>query len=334
MSTVSGIIFDIKKYSIHDGPGIRTTVFFKGCPLHCWWCHNPESQSPQPELLIRGKRCVQCGVCREVCTESAIHNGIVDGSAPDTDRLRCRVCGQCVEVCFSGARELVGRRATAGEVLAEIERDRPFYDQSGGGVTFSGGEPLMQPVFLLTLLGSCREKDIHTTLDTSGFAPWRVLEKTISLVNLFLYDLKIVNDTHHREYTGVSNRLILQNLRRLSDAGVRLVVRIPLIPGVNEDEASLRIAGKYLSGLSNMPQVEVMPYHDIAEAKYESLGRAYRLHGLKPPTQEKLAQVVKVLQSYGLSTSSQSLPQSQVSEVFYDGQRAHANLAPAVAASG
>lgn len=317
MKTVSGIIFDIKKYSIHDGPGIRTTVFFKGCPLRCWWCHNPESQSMQPQLMLRDKRCLRCGVCGGICEEGAIFDSI-DGSVPDTDRLLCQVCGKCVEACFSGARELVGKRLTVEEILAEIERDRPFYDQSGGGVTLSGGEPLMQPAFLLALLTACRESELHTTLDTSGYASWRVMEKVLPWVNLFLYDLKFVNDNKHQEYTGVSNRNILQNLKRLSAAGVSIVVRIPLIPGINDNEAELHLFGKYLTNLPNMPQVEIMPYHDIAEAKYESLGITYQLPGLKPPTREKLTQVQQVLESYGLSTSSLSLPQTFVSEVPYD----------------
>jgi pyruvate formate lyase activating enzyme len=219
-------------------------------------------------------------------------------------------------------------------VLGELERDRPFYDQSGGGVTFSGGEPLMQSAFLLELLQGCRERELHTALDTSGYAAWRVVEKAVPLVNLFLYDLKLVNINRHREHTGVSNRLILQNLRRLSVAGAKLTVRIPLIPGINDDDESLRQSGKFLSKLPNLPEVEIMPYHDIAEAKYEALGRGYQLPGLKPPTQERLAWVVQVLQSYGLRTSSLSLPQTQVSEVIYDDQRARAKFAPAVPTSG
>lgn len=333
MSTISGIIFDIKKYSIHDGPGIRTTVFFKGCPLRCWWCHNPESQSPHPELMLRGKRCVQCGVCRDVCDEHAILNNSERLLFPDTDRSRCHVCGKCVDVCFSGARELVGRRVTVDKLFTDIERDRPFYDQSGGGVTFSGGEPLMQPNFLLQILKKCSETDIHIALDTSGYVPWRTLEKTVPLVNLYLYDLKILDDAQHRKYTGVSNRLILKNLSRLSELDAKVIIRIPLIPGINDDEASVRRFAIYLSGFPKTPEVEILPYHDIAEAKYESLGKIYRFPGVKPPTHDRLSWMVKMLQSYGLHASSLSLFQSAVTEVFHGDQRACAKFTPAVTTS-
>ena len=332
MSTISGMVFDIKRYSIHDGPGIRTTVFFKGCPLRCWWCHNPESQSLNPELMLRTNRCLLCAACEQVCPQQAIHSlGGEDTAMPVTDRSLCQVCGKCVEACYSGARELVGRKMTVSAVMAEIERERPFYDQSGGGVTFSGGEPLMQPAFLLALLHACREVELHTTLDTSGYAPWRVLEQALPLVDLFLYDLKLVDESRHRLYTGASNRLILRNLRRLSQAGANLVVRIPLVPGVNDDEQSLRLAGKYLSSLPRVAELELMPYHASAEAKYEALGMGYKLPGLKPPTPEKLAEAAQVLQSYGLRVSSQSVMHTAIPEVYDDNQCACPGLTPAVA---
>jgi pyruvate formate lyase activating enzyme len=312
MASVSGIIFDIKKYSIHDGPGIRTTIFFKGCPLRCWWCHNPESQSPKLELMLRGQRCIRCGACAEVCTEEAIGVDAVNGSMPVINRQQCQVCGKCVEACYSGARELVGRRVDASELMAEVERDQPFYDQSGGGVTFSGGEPLMQPVFLMAFLQACRESELHTVLDTSGYAHWKTVEKTLPLVDVYLYDLKLASEARHKVYTGVSNRLILQNLYRLSEAGANVVVRVPLIPGVNDDKANLCKAGEVLSSLPKLPQVEIIAYHDIAGAKYESLGRDYRLPGVKTPTPETLAWAVQTLASYGLQTSSLSLTQALI----------------------
>lgn len=320
METVSGIIFDIKKYSIHDGPGIRTTVFFKGCPLQCWWCHNPESQSAVPELIIRRQRCIQCGVCMEVCPEGA--NLGTGNNVPRNGiaRQKCRVCGRCVETCYSGTRELVGKRVTVSEVIHDIERDRPFYEQSAGGVTLSGGEPLMQPRFMLALLHACKELDLHTVLDTSGYATWGVLEKTIPLVNMYLYDLKIMDESRHREVTGVTNGLILRNLRRLAESGAKLDVRIPLVPGINDDEVSLRLAGEYLASLVNPPEVEIMPYHDIAEAKYESLGKTYRLPDLTPPVHENVAWAIEILKSYELQVSSQSVTQPSAVEMIYDGQ--------------
>jgi pyruvate formate lyase activating enzyme len=332
METVSGTIFDIKKYSIHDGPGIRTSVFFKGCPLHCWWCHNPESQSPKPELMLRDRRCVHCGMCQEVCSHAAVSAQSPDGAAPGIDRQVCQGCGECAEICFSGARELVGKRVTVVEVMTAIERDRPFYDQSGGGVTLSGGEPMKQPAFMLALLQACQEADIHTALDTSGYAPWKLFEQTLPLVDLFLYDLKVIDEKLHRQVTGVSNRLILNNLRRLSEAGAHLLVRIPLIPGVNNGRESLHQFGKLLFSLPNLLGVEIMPYHDIAKSKYAALGRSYLLSDLKHPAPENVRQAVELLQSYGLHTSSLTFSQKSLPEVTYDDAQPCANLAPTIPA--
>ena len=291
----TGIIFDIKKYAINDGPGIRTTVFFQGCPLSCWWCHNPESQTRQPALMYRSNRCILCGECAAVCPQKGIQ---INGSAK-TDRSKCDTCGTCAEICYHGAREVSGREVTVKEVLAEIERETPFHDQSGGGVTFSGGEPLMQRSFLLALLGACRERDIHTVVDTSGYTTWEALDSVREYVNLFLYDLKLMDDGLHTQYTGVSNQPILRNLKLLSEHGQSLYVRIPLIPSVNDDEENLRQSANFIAGLPNITGVELMGYHDIAAAKYEALGMAYRLNGTKPPTAEHLQQAGSILEEYG-----------------------------------
>lgn len=335
MSDITGVIFDIKKYSIHDGPGIRTTVFFKGCPLHCWWCHNPESQSAEPELMLRPNRCVHCGVCMEVCPSGAI-SGSIEGEqgvfVPITDRSKCEVNGRCAEVCYSGAREIVGKRMTVSEVMAEIERDKVFYDQSGGGVTFSGGEPLVQPNFLSDLLHACRTEDIHTTLDTCGYANWRIWRKFVGLVDLFLYDVKLMSDARHRKYTGVPNRLILSNLRRLSVLGAKIIVRIPLVPEINDDETNLRMTCDFLASLANTHEVEFIAYHTAAKPKYESLGYDYQLPGVKPPTQEELERVISLFESYGLCVINRSLVQQGVSEVNHDNERESKVFAPAVIA--
>jgi pyruvate formate lyase activating enzyme len=293
----TGMVFDIKKYSINDGPGIRTTVFLKGCPLDCWWCHNPESKSLKPELMYRANRCTLCAECVDDCPLGAISvNGV-----GTTDRTKCDNCGICAEICYNGARELLGREMTVAQVMKEIERDVPFFDQSGGGVTFSGGEPLMQRKFLTEMLRACRAHDIHTVVDTSGFATWEVLDGIRGDVNLFLYDLKSMDDERHKQYTGVSNKLILENLEKLSAVGAKCAVRIPLIPGVNDDAENLHESGKFLARLTNIISVELMGYHEIARGKYEALGMAYRLPETKAPSTEKMQSAAKILEVFGLS---------------------------------
>jgi pyruvate formate lyase activating enzyme len=294
---LTGVVFDIKKYSINDGPGIRTTVFFKGCPLDCWWCHNPESKSFKPELMYRANRCTLCAECVADCPLGVIS---VKGTAA-TDWTRCDHCGLCAVACYNGARELIGREMTVAQVMKEIERDVPFFDQSKGGVTFSGGEPLLQRKFLAELLKICREHEIHTVVDTSGYAAWEELDSIRGYVNLFLYDLKGMDDERHKQYTGVSNQFILENLRRLSAVGAECVVRIPLIPGVNDEAENLRASGEFLSEMKNVVAVNLMGYHDMAQAKYEALGLAYRLSEMQAPSAESMQSAAKILGDFGLN---------------------------------
>lgn len=295
----SGTIFDLKKYSINDGPGIRTTVFFSGCPLACLWCHNPESQSLTPQLLYRAWRCLGCGGCVEACPAGAIAFEVE--KRVFTDASKCAHCQTCGATCYSGAREFSGRAVTVGEVMAQVEREIPFYDESGGGVTFSGGEPLLQPEFLSALLQACRGKEIHTVVDTSGFANWNVFEQIRRDVDLFIYDLKHMDSTRHREVTGRPNAVILENLRRLSAEGAKCLVRIPLIPGINADEKNLVASGEFLASLPSLEGTELMGYHDIAQAKYEALGREYALVGTKPPAEAEMNSAAEVLRRYGLN---------------------------------
>jgi len=293
---MKGTVFDIKRFSIHDGPGIRTTVFLKGCPLSCWWCHNPEGQSPGPELVLRANRCIGCGACVEACPNGAIfsQNGLLR-----TDRGKCTLCGSCVEVCYTGAREIAGQVMTVEEVMAEIERDVPFYDGSGGGVTFSGGEPLLQRDFLLDLLRACRQRNVHTAVDTSGLAPPETVERVGELADLFLYDLKLMDEERHRRYTGVSNRLILENLRALAGQGRRVILRVPVVPGINDDDGNVRRIGELAAELG-LDQVCLLPYHHTGADKYRRLGKDYLLPEVRPPSEERMEELAQVLRAFGL----------------------------------
>jgi pyruvate formate lyase activating enzyme len=293
----TGIVFDIKKFSIHDGPGIRTTVFFKGCPLRCWWCHNPEGLASEPELIFRASRCICCEACLSACEQDAIS---LNDCTPSTDISRCTLCGACVEACYAEAREIVGREMTVAQVMAEIERDVPFYDESDGGVTFSGGEPLLQWDFLLALLRACKAKEIHTAVDTCGFAPWEAFDAVREYVDLFLYDLKLMDDARHRQFTGVFNESTLSNLEALSRQGHNIIVRVPLVPGVNDDDANIRQTGMFLAGLPHLDGVDILPYHRMGSEKYEQLNKTYRLPETLSPSNERVAELAQVLEEFGL----------------------------------
>ena len=294
----TGIIFDIRKYSIHDGPGIRTAVFFKGCPLRCWWCHNPESQSAAVEIIFRESRCIACQACLAACEQGAL---AWNGNGPVTDPEKCRLCGACADGCYAEARQQVGREMTVEQVLAEIERDIAFYDESGGGVTFSGGEPLLQRDFLSALLHACRAKEIHTALDTSGFAAWETMERIRGDVDLFLYDLKLIDDALHRQTTGVSNALILENLQALSQRRHAIRLRVPVIPGINADDEAVRQIGAFAAALPHLNGVDLLPYHAIGIDKYARFNRAYKLPETRSPSDERMAEIEHILTGFGLT---------------------------------
>jgi len=298
VSVLKGTVFDIKRFAIHDGPGIRTTVFLKGCPLRCQWCHNPEGQAPRPELVVRENRCIGCRACVDVCPQGAIS---FDGALPLTDRRLCTACGTCVEVCYAEARELAGQEMTVGEVLAEIARDIPFYDESGGGVTFSGGEPLYQFDFLLSLLRACADKGISAAVDTCGLCGWEQLDAMGEYADLFLCDLKVMENARHRELTGASNELILQNLQALSQAGHKIILRVPVIPGVNDDAESVRQVGAFAATLPALQRVDLLPYHATAEEKYRRLDKAYQLAGVSAPSAQHMADLAEIMRGLGLS---------------------------------
>jgi len=293
----TGVIFNIQRYSIHDGPGIRTTVFLKGCPLNCWWCQNPESQLSGQEMIFWEDRCISCGACSTICPSGAIQ--MKDG-IPVTEKEKCILCGKCIEKCPTLAREMIGEKLTTEEVIKEIEKDLIFYEESSGGVTFSGGEPLGQSEFLESLLVCCQKKKIHTAVDTSGYISWKILSKISSKVDLFLYDLKIMDSGRHKKYTGISNEIIIENLKKLSSVHRNIFIRFPVIPGINDDSQNIKEMGEFLSSLK-IAQVNLLPYHYIGIDKYRRLGRIYKLVTTQPPSEEKLFEVSVILNKFNLN---------------------------------
>jgi len=293
---MTGIIFDVKRYAIHDGPGIRTTIFFKGCPLRCQWCHNPESWEQGPEHSFRVARCLGCGRCIRVCDRGATSR---QDDRLTVDRSKCLLCGACVDVCPSGAREIVGRRVTVEEVMAEIERDLIFYEESGGGVTFSGGEPLMQSAFLEELLIRCKAGEIHAALDTTLHAPREVVETISRYVDLHLVDLKHMDAAVHERFTGVSNELILQNLRHLARMEREIIIRMPVIPGVNDDDENIMAAGEFVASLGVVARIDLLPHHAAARGKLARLMERYELLQVDPPANERISTIKRQLETYG-----------------------------------
>lgn len=289
---IGGIVFDIKRFAVHDGPGIRTTIYLKGCPLSCLWCHNPEGQVPAAEIVFREDRCIQCGACREVCPRDA-----------DPYSEHCTCCGRCVQVCPSGAREQIGRWMLARDIIGEIEKDIVFFDESGGGVTLSGGEPLSNPELAGVILRACKMRDIHAAVDTSGLVSPPILNRLLPDVDLFLYDLKLMDDAAHRHYTGVSNEQILANLCLLDRAGKKVFVRVPVVPGVTDGTDNLESIGRFLSRMENIKRVDILPYHRMAAEKYRRLRRDYMLKEVSPPSPGRMEQIAGILNGYGLSVT-------------------------------
>ncbi len=294
----SGLIFDVKKYSINDGPGIRVTIFFKGCPLHCAWCHNPESISSRIQKMYNAGKCIGCNACVDVCPEKACKltpNGIV------TDPERCTSCGACADICPTKATEMSGRVVTVDEIMAIAEKERVFFEQSGGGVTISGGEPLLQSDFLVELLDELGARSIHRAVDTTGFAKTEILLKVAERTDLFLYDLKMMDSQRHKKWAGVENGQILKNLQLLAETGAAINIRIPLVKSVNDDDVNIEQTAAFVASLAGeKKQVNLLPYHNIAANKYLKLGETYDSSDMAEPSEKELTHVVAIFADFGL----------------------------------
>jgi pyruvate formate lyase activating enzyme len=295
---VKGTVFNIQRYSIQDGPGIRTTVFLKGCPLRCAWCSNPESQNSQPEIAHRDSLCTKCGKCVDACPARAIS---LDDKGVSINRQLCTNCGDCVNVCVPGALKVFGESMSAAEVFRQVKKDADFYRESGGGVTVSGGEPLSQPDFVAALFKLCRDAGIDTCIETCGLASIEALENVLPYTSLVLFDVKLADPAAHMKWTSKSNETILHNLGIIVKKEIPVIIRVPLIPGINDSEDELRNIARIAAGsLKDSVRVNVLPYHKFGLGKYQMLDRKYRLEELNTQTDAEIQSARQIFESFGL----------------------------------
>ena len=304
VDTATGLVFDLKRYAVHDGPGIRTTVFLKGCSLRCVWCHNPEAIGHRPEVFFYPDRCIACGSCVEACPTGA--QILAEDGQRTFDRAVCDLSLECVEVCNSTALMLAGKQMSVSDVMGEVREDAAFYRVSGGGVTLSGGEPLLQNEFATALLKACKAEGFHTSLDSCGQVPWSFYERALPYVDLVLYDLKHIHADNHKGFTGVSNRRIIQNLRKLNDRGTPVEIRMLIVPTVNDSEEQVGQAAELLAGMDNITAVRLLAYHSMAASKYTSLGRDSTMPDVESPDTDAMARVAEWVRSYGLTVITPS----------------------------
>lgn len=293
----TAIISNIQKYSIHDGPGIRSTVFLKGCPLRCAWCHNPENLSFQPEILYYQDKCIGCNSCLEACPSQALS---ASDQGINIDKEACTQCGTCSELCPTLALEKLGQEMTVAEVLAEVSKDEIFYQQSKGGVTLSGGEPLSQLEFAVEFLKRCQERGYHTTVDTSGFVPEAAFDAVLPYVDLFLYDLKLLDDDAHQRHVQAPAAPVLSNLRHLVEKGAQVWIRVPVIPTINDAPEQIRSIGALMQELK-LKEIYLLPYHKMAEAKYQRMHLPYTISHIEEPTSEQMQELMEILRNLGLN---------------------------------
>lgn len=297
-----GIVTNIQRFSIHDGPGIRTTVFVKGCNLRCFWCHNPEAIRPQPEIQFFPERCIGCQVCVETCTREG--HSFDDAGLHHYARDRCIGCGGCADICYAQALVLVGKQVSVEEVMTEVQADAAFYASSGGGVTVSGGEPLLQVEFTHDLLAACQAAGIHTAIETAANVAWERIAGLLPVVDLVMMDIKHMDADAHRDATGVPNTRILANARRLGAQPQPLIVRTPIVPGVNDTPADIAAIAQFVAELPNLLYYELLPYHPMAKSKYRSLELDYRADDLPSPSATQMAQLVAVAAAQGVPARS------------------------------
>ena len=297
-----GTIFNIQHYAIHDGPGIRTIVFLKGCPLRCLWCQNPESQDSRPVVFFNAEMCTGCGMCVEACPEVAIQ--IIDGKSR-TDRRRCMGNGKCADVCPNEARSLMGRYITAREVFEDVSADAIFYQNSDGGVTLSGGDPVAQPGFTVSILKLCREAGIHTAIETCGFSKWEVLKGILEYADLVLYDIKHMDSAKHKAYTGVPNELILENAKKIhEELKLPMLARVPIIPGHNDSPENMESTAQFIANdLGGSAKVHLLPYHRLGESKHERMEEFDKSTSIEPPSEEHMEGLRKIFESVGLTVA-------------------------------
>ncbi|MDL2264437.1 glycyl-radical enzyme activating protein [Synergistaceae bacterium OttesenSCG-928-I11] len=297
MPTDAPLLFNIQKYSLFDGPGIRTVFFFKGCPLSCRWCSNPESQSPAAEIAFEERVCMGCGRCVATCPNEALS---ADTRGISVDRRKCTVCLACVEGCPTGAMLQYGRRYEIDELVAIAAKDSAFYRRSGGGVTLSGGEPLLYPAFAKELLAACRDEALDTAIETCGAVEWNAIAEVAPLIDTFYFDLKHVDDAKHREGTRHGVEPTLSNLRRLATGDANLVVRYPFIPNFNTAPEDVEAIAEWVAENAPGRRVELMPYHRYGEKKYATLDRLYTMEGTTVPSDEEIASAVEVFTHRGI----------------------------------
>ena len=296
---LTGLIFNIERFANHDGPGIRTLVFMKGCPLRCLWCSTPQSQRGVPELLYSRNHCKACGTCVDVCTVGALVPTEEQGIRVDRDR--CTACGACVEACLNDALELSGRVITVDELVREVEKDSPFYRRSGGGVTVGGGEPTMQHRFVAEFLRQCRDRFIHTALESCLYAPWDTLAPIVKELDLLFCDIKHMDDRTHKHLTGVSNKPILKNITQAATC-CPTTIRIPTIPGYNDSDENIAATARFAAGLGGLiNSVELLPYHRFGTHLYGEIDREYKLPDVETPTIEHMEHLKKIIESCGIA---------------------------------